>query len=49
MFKGGYYYGLDYALNTKASTRNTIVYITNLRGLNITVPTSVIAENSRIL
>ena len=49
MWKGGYYYSINYPINLKYNKRNTLVYVTNLQGVNVTVPTSIINENSRIL
>jgi hypothetical protein len=50
MWKGGYYYSFNYPICIgKSGFRNTLVYVTNLQGLNVTVPTSIVTENSRIL
>ena len=50
MWKGGYYYSYNYPICFgKSGFRNTLVYVTNLQGVNVTVPTSIVNENSRIL
>jgi hypothetical protein len=49
MFKGGYYYSINYNIYIKGTSRNTLVYVTNMQGVNVTVPTSIVAENTRIL
>ena len=45
LYKGGQK-GL---LDLTCFKRNTLIYITNLQGVNVTVPTSVFTANSRIL
>ncbi len=49
MWKGGYYYSFNYPICLKYGSRSTLVYVTNMQGVNVTVPTSIVTENSRIL
>jgi hypothetical protein len=49
LYKGGYFNLNDVAACFRRGHRNTLIYITNMQGVNVTVPTSIITENSRIL